>query len=279
MDGPGAGGRTGVSDLEYVLSTGEAGASRLELLESLYGPATEALLGELIRPGASVVDVGCGIGTVVAWLCGAVGPAGSVVGLDISADQLAVASASAAERGLANVRFVEADAYATGLPRASFDLVCCRSLLSHLEDPAAAVREMAALVRPGGVLLCEDIDMATIHADPPSATLDRVTELFFALGRVHRCDYRVGSRLADLETGAGLAAPASRADQPTLRTGEGKRYWEYTFVEVAPAMIRAGVTTPDEVGALAADLARIGTDATTAIAQPQRTQAWATKPA
>ena len=277
MDGPGAGGRTGVSDLEYVLSTGEAGASRLELLESLYGPATEALLGELIRPGASVVDVGCGIGTVVAWLCGAVGPAGSVVGLDISADQLAVASASAAERGLANVRFVEADAYATGLPRASFDLVCCWSLLSHLEDPAAAVREMAALVRPGGVLLCEDIDMATIHADPASDALRRVVDLFFALGRAHHCDYRVGSRLADLQAAAGLARPMVRSDQPVLRTGEGKRYWEYTFVEVAPAMITADVTTPTEVEALASELRRLGVDTTTAIAQPRRTQAWATK--
>ena len=261
----------------YVLATGEGGESRLRLLETLYGPATETLLGELVRPGMSVIDVGCGIGTVIAWLAGAVGPTGSVVGLDSSADQLAIAHASVTERGLAQVRLVEADACATGLPRDSFDVVCCRSLLSHLEDPGSAVREMAALAAPGGVVVCEDIDMATIHADPASDALRRVVDLFFALGRAHHCDYRVGSRLADLQAAAGLARPMVRSDQPVLRTGEGKRYWEYTFVEVAPAMITADVTTPTEVEALASELRRLGVDTTTAIAQPRRTQAWATK--
>ena len=259
-----------------MLATGRAGEARLELLNRVYGPSTERLLTEVdLQPGMSAADIGCGDGDVACWLAGHVGTTGTVVGVDSSPDQLAIARRKALAQGLAHVRFVEASAYSTGLAREAFDLVCCRSLLSHLQHPADAVREMSALVKPGGSLVCEDIDMTTLSTDPPTAAYVRVVEILLALGEDREADYRVGADLEALFQAVGYAQPNVRTDQPAFRTGESKRLWEYTFLELVPALLEAGVTTAAEVAALTPELARIGTNDSISIAQARKTQVWA----
>src|SRR5262249_8548634 len=130
----------------YVLATGEAAAHRLRILHSVYGPGTRrVLLDAGIQPGMRVADLGCGVGMVTALLAELVGPAGSIVGIDASAAQLAQARAQL-NAGTRNVCFVEASAIGTGLPGGSFDLVCCRFLLMHLPEPEKALHEMRNLL-------------------------------------------------------------------------------------------------------------------------------------
>ena len=262
----------------YVLATGRAGEARLELLDAVYGPSTRKLLADVgLLQGMSAADIGCGDGDVACWLAGRVGTTGTVVGVDISADQLAIARQKALAQDLTQVRFVAASAYSTGLARGAFDLVCCRSLLSHLQQPEEALREMSALVRPGGSLVCEDIDMTTLRTDPPTAAYARVVEILLALGEDRQADYRVGADLEALFRAVGHPDPDVRSDQPAFRTGESKRLWEYTFLELVPALLEAGVTTAAEVAALTPELARIGADETTTVAQARKTQVWARK--
>jgi SAM-dependent methyltransferase len=143
----------------YALATGEAAADRPQILHGLYGAGTRrVLLGSGLRRGMRVADLGCGAGTVTALLAELVGPAGRVVGLDASAAQLAAAR-ERLNGGGRTIRFVEASATDTGLPPGSFDLVYCRFLLLHLPEPDRALREMRALLRPDGVLVCEDGDL------------------------------------------------------------------------------------------------------------------------
>lgn len=265
---------------KYVLATGDIGADRLRMLERLYGPATDRLLTDLdIEPGMRVADIGCGVGSVVLWLADRVAPDGIAIGVDISPEQLAVAARSAGQLGIMNIDLREGSAYDTGLPPASLDLVFSRSVLSHLEDPAAVVRHYASLVRPGGLVVCEDIDMDTIHTVPPSPAMDRVIDLYFALAVTTKCDYRVGARLPTLLADAGLSDIGTRQDQPCPTSGDDKRWWEYTFAESAPAMFAAGVLDAEEYARLMAELAAIGTDDTTAICQPTHFQAWGRVPA
>ena len=127
---------------EYVLATGPDAAMRLELLEQLCSPATEGLLAELVPTGSemAVADIGCGVGTVVSWL-------GTRLGPRWERDQrrhqpgttLPWRQTAPRDSGWTNVQFHCASVYDTGLPRRRYDLVCCRSLLSHLRDPQAAV--------------------------------------------------------------------------------------------------------------------------------------------
>lgn len=262
----------------YVLVTGEAGAERLRLLHHVYGKSTEALLTELgIAPGMRAVDIGCGIGTVSRWMAGCVGSDGAVVGVDVSTAQLEVARREAQRLGLTQLRFHHADAYDTGLPRASFDLVCCRFLLCHLAQPERALREMRALLKPDGALVCEDVDVASIFVDPPSAAMDRMRDLMVAVGAARGVDYGLGIRLHRLFRDAGFANVQVRFDQPVYATGEGKRFWEYTVFEAAPAMIQAGLTTPTELAELALELAGVARDEATIVAQARKVQVWARK--
>lgn len=262
-----------------MLATGATGAGRLDMLQRLYGPTTELLLDELgIGPGMRVADIGCGVGNVVAWMSPRVGRSGTAVGVDISVDQLAVAGDRIRRDGLTNVQLVTASAYETGLPPSTFDIVCCRSVLSHLVDPRAAVRHMSELVKSGGFVVCEDIDISTIRTDPPSSVYQRVVALYFDLSRINKCDYSVGSRLTRLPADAGLREIDSRSDQPAPRAGDDKRWWEYTFAETLPTMESRGVVTHEEGEHLLNRMVPLRTDSTTAIYQPERFQAWGRMP-
>src|SRR3954468_6004320 len=136
----------------YIIRGGVAGRERLRVLSRVMGPMTVALLERAgVAPGARCLDVGCGGGDVALALARMVGPSGAVVGVDIDDIKLQVARHEAADAGLRNVEYhragiEELDADGT------FDVAYARFLLSHLPDPAAAVRRLADAVRPGGVV-------------------------------------------------------------------------------------------------------------------------------
>jgi ubiquinone/menaquinone biosynthesis C-methylase UbiE len=124
-----------------------------------------------LRPGMRVLDLACGTGIISHWIAMQVGPTGTVVGDDISLDQLAYARAQGT--GETSPEFVELNAYDTGLPAASFDIVHCRLLLCHLERPADALREIRRLLKPGGVLVCQDIEISSVFSCPASKAYEQ----------------------------------------------------------------------------------------------------------
>src|SRR5438270_7353595 len=101
---------------EYALATGAAAVTRLTLLHKICGPAGERLLMRAgLKPGMHVADFGCGIGSVTRTLARMVGEAGSVTGIDASANQLDQARRlSKKAEGFRNVTFHESDACTTG---------------------------------------------------------------------------------------------------------------------------------------------------------------------
>jgi ubiquinone/menaquinone biosynthesis C-methylase UbiE len=115
-----------------------------------WGAQTVARLA--LEPGASVLDLCCGAGASALPAAEAVGPAGSVLGLDITEELLALARRRAAERGLDHVAFRHGDATATGIDSGSFDAVVCVFGVFFAADMPGFVREMWRLVRPGGCL-------------------------------------------------------------------------------------------------------------------------------
>jgi ubiquinone/menaquinone biosynthesis C-methylase UbiE len=263
---------------DYVLVTGDAGAARLVLLHEVYGRSTEVLLTELgLARGMSAVDLGCGTGTVSRWMAERVGGEGCVVGVDVSGAQLEVARRDAVRRGFTQLQFRQADAYAIGLPRESFDLVYCRFLLCHLARPEQALQEMRALLKPNGWLVCDDVDVSSIFADPASVAVERMRDLMRGVGAARGVDYCLGIRLHRLFRSAGLTGPRVRFDQPVYATGPEKRIWEYTFLEAAPAIVQAGLITPAELEDLAQELERVAQDETVMVAQARKVQVWARK--
>ncbi|WP_406864864.1 methyltransferase domain-containing protein [Streptomyces sp. HUAS MG47] len=114
------------------------------------GPAYAAAVAELgLHPGDSVLDAGCGTGRALTPLREAVGPQGSVIGADLTAEMLAAAVAAGRDEG---VQLVRTDVTRLPVRTGALNAVFGAGLISHLPDPAAGLRELARTVRPGGRL-------------------------------------------------------------------------------------------------------------------------------
>jgi ubiquinone/menaquinone biosynthesis C-methylase UbiE len=272
------GNKKGNDNEYYILETGRAGQWRLNLLHEVYGEETEKLLtGIGLKPGMHVADIGCGPGVVTCFMAGHIGGNGLAVGIDSDTEQLKVAREESAAKGLHNIRFVKENVYSLGVGPDSFDLVYARSLISHLQQPLEAIKEMRRIIKPGGVLVCEDIDMTSIYSEPQTKEYLRMVEIFEALGKSRSTDYNVGSHLPDLLRRAGFKELHVSSHQPKFGSGERKRYWEYTLYELKKTLINPGIISLEEFDSLAAGLKKIGTDDNYMVAQALQTQVWARK--
>lgn len=124
------------------------------------------------RPGAVLLDVGCGTGEDVLALADLVAPGGRVLGLDRSATMLEEARRRVGDRP--DVGFREGDAADLPLPDADLDGARAERVLLHVDDPAAVVREMLRVVRPGGRVVVAEPDWSTLVIDAPDPATGRV---------------------------------------------------------------------------------------------------------
>ncbi|GGX00295.1 class I SAM-dependent methyltransferase [Streptomyces lomondensis] len=114
------------------------------------GPAYAAAVAELgLRAGDRVLDAGCGTGRALPPLRAAVGPSGVVIGADLTPAMLREAVRAGRDRDGA---LLLTDVAALPLRTRTLDAVFGAGLISHLPSPAENLRELARVVRPGGVL-------------------------------------------------------------------------------------------------------------------------------
>jgi SAM-dependent methyltransferase len=208
-----------------------------------------------------------------------VGPAGEAVGLEREPRLVAMAEAVLRERGLGNARLVRGDAYATGLPGGVFDLAHTRLLLINLTEPARALAEMVALVRPGGVVAVQDIDQVPWLCEPPHPAWDALVGAFLLVWRANGLDPLIGHRLPALLRAAGLVDVEvevhARADPP------GAYHRKHLLALVGAIrghLIERGLFTEQELAALAGALERHLDDPCTLVTRPLLFQAWGRKP-
>src|SRR5580692_12691108 len=108
----------------YPLGSSAGESARLQRQADELAPDSAALLDRVgLRPGQSALDLGCGPRGILELLAGRVSPGGRVVGIDADPAHATMAAEFAADRGLAGVQVLTADARRTGLPPDSFDLV------------------------------------------------------------------------------------------------------------------------------------------------------------
>lgn len=157
-----------------------------------------------LRPGDSVLDVGCGPATITIDLARRVDP-GGVVGVEPGAEAVAVARRSADDAGNpANLSFQLGDVYALPFPEAAFDVVHAHQVLQHLADPVAAVREMRRVCRPGGTLAVRDADYGAMRWSPQHPGLDRWQQVYRDTARALGAEPDAGRWLQSWGEQAGL---------------------------------------------------------------------------
>ncbi|MGP8060248.1 MAG: class I SAM-dependent methyltransferase [Acidimicrobiales bacterium] len=122
-----------------------------ERATSLFNAPLFAAAG--LRPGHSVVDIGCGTGPTTILSAQAVGPDGKVVGVDVARAMLDRAEEVAASQGLTNITFRQADAQNESLGDQRFDAAISRFGLMFFADPHAAFANVLIALKPGGRLV------------------------------------------------------------------------------------------------------------------------------
>ena len=261
---------------DYALATGRAATSRLQMLHGLYGPGSCRVLQQAgIQWGMRVADLGCGAGLMTAMLAELVGPTGYAFGVDFSGAQLTQAR-EVLPSHLSNVTFVEASAIDTRLPKESLDLVYCRFLLLHLPEPERALREMHRILKPGGILVCEDSDLTSGGSEPPSS-MNAFGDLWGRLGPFRGVDYTMARQLIPLILAAGFSGHDLTFNQPVVVRGESKRFLEWSVAEAGPAFVGAGLITSEELEQTLTDMQRVARDETVVAIMPRMSQVWARK--
>ncbi len=146
-----------------------------QLLVARTATKEAAFLLPHLRPGMTLLDCGCGPGTITTGLAEVLAP-GRVVGIDMDEERIAAARKHAAERGVNNVDFQAANVYQLPFPDDFFDAAFEHSVLMHLKDPLIAVQEIRRVLKVGGVFGARDNDMSDIEANF-NPVLEHATEL------------------------------------------------------------------------------------------------------
>jgi len=126
----------------------------LREVDKRFGEVIDGVLRRAaLQSGQQVLDLGTGTGSVALKAASSVLPGGNVTAVDISPDMLALAQQRAASMGLSNVTFREGRAEEIPAPSSQFDAVLASLSLMYVIDRAAAARETARVLRPGGRLV------------------------------------------------------------------------------------------------------------------------------
>ncbi len=191
-----------------------------------------AYLAPLLRENLSILDVGCGPGTLTADLAQQVAP-GKVIGVDAAEIVLKDARAHAAELGVTNVEFQQANAYELPFEDGAFDIVHAHQVLQHLSDPVAAIREMLRVVKPGGIIAVRESDYAAMSWFPASPGLDEWNTLYHEVTNAYGYQADAGRYLLNwfIAAGANIDQLSPSASSWCYATPETRQWWGGLWAE------------------------------------------------
>lgn len=166
---------------------------------------------QYLRPGLSVLDCGCGPGSITLGIAEAVYP-GNTVGIDLGESQIARAKAAISGTSQANVAFQVAACYSLPFPADTFDRVFSHALFEHLSEPVRAMTELRRVLKPDGMVgLCSP-DWGGFMLSPPSDALTQAVSSYRTLQTRNGGDVEAGRKL-----GANLMAAGFEAIQMSAR--------------------------------------------------------------
>jgi ubiquinone/menaquinone biosynthesis C-methylase UbiE len=183
-----------------------------------------AFLFPHLQPGMSLLDCGCGPGTITADLARLVAP-GEVVGIDVEAARIEQAREHAGQEGVANVRFEVANVYELPFPDNSFDAAFENTLFQHLKDPVTAAKEVLRVLKPGGVFGAKDQSSNGNLCAGMDPEMIAAIDTLYTRWNTHRgADFTTGYRLRSILHDAGFERTQLNAGYGSAGTPDAMKY-------------------------------------------------------
>jgi len=228
---------------------------RLETLEALLDDgSTRILAARGVAPGWSCLEVGGGGGSIARWLAERVGREGRVLATDLDTTVLAESAAP-------NLEVRAHDVLTDDLPVGAFDLVHLRLVLAWVADPALALERLVAALKPGGVIVAEEMDFASVAPDPrvdpnARAAFERYLDGHNAVLRDrHGFDRFYGRRVAGDLAASVLVDIGSEGRVGMWRGGEpGGLVWRLSLDQLRDGLLDGGYAQAADLDVVAAAL-------------------------
>ena len=219
----------------YVLGHHLKGeGARLDLMSELLDPMHRRYIDALgvVKPGARTLEVGCGNGSISAWLAKRVSPGGTAVAVDLDLSLIHVR--------MPNLELRKADIVAGPVERGAFDLVTARAVLHHVADAQAAIANMVATLKAGGALLLIEPDFLPVSiAEPPEVRA--FWDGWLGWSRERGMNYQIGRTLAPRLASLGLTNTSGKAETAVYNGGSlWADYWIETITELRGDLIGSG---------------------------------------
>lgn len=219
---------------EYVLDHHREGErDRLDLMSRLLDPMHRRHIEQLgIGPGARTLEVGCGNGSISAWLAERVGPSGRAVAVDLDL--------SLVDADMPSLELRQADIVAGPVEPRDFDLVTARAVLHHVVHLQAALANIVASVRPGGAILLIEPDFLPVSVAEPR-DVRAFWEGWLAWSRREGIDYLIGRRLPATLATLGMESIEATAETALYNGGSlWAEYWTRTVIELRGRLVASG---------------------------------------
>jgi SAM-dependent methyltransferase len=220
---------------EYVLGHHLKGeGKRLALMSELLDPMHRRYLESLniVKSGARTLEVGCGNGSISAWLARQVAPDGRAVAVDLDLSLVDV--------HLPNLELRKEDIIDQPVEPGGFDLVTARAVLHHVADAKAAIANLIASLRPGGAILLIEPDFLPVAiAEPPEVRA--FWSGWLTWSRDRGIDYQIGRTLAPRLAALGIEKIGDTAETAIYNgTSLWADYWIQTIRELREDLTSSG---------------------------------------
>jgi SAM-dependent methyltransferase len=212
----------------------EGERKRLALMSQLLDPMHRRYIESLgISCDARVLEVGCGNGSMSAWMAEHIAPDGHIVALDLDLSLVDNVRAP-------GVEFRQGDIVTGPVHPGDFDFVTARAVLHHVADANAATANLVASLTPGGAILLIEPDFLPVSVAEP-IEVRTFWSGWLAWSRERGIDYHIGRTLAPRLAADGLKEIEGTAETAIYNGGsQWADYWRETITELRDDLVQSG---------------------------------------